>query len=334
MAMLFASATSFSGEKCSQKKVTQNAPCAPWKALFRLSTSPTSARTTSAPIFSSSFAFTDSVFRVNARTRYPPFLSFKIARHSPPPCAPVAPTTAMILLAMRILLVSSLSGSVGCIVDERAPALTRFDQFGQAKDSSLRDIIATSVSPRVRSGQDPASRRRHSYESGTRRISGHPNTMAAGRQPASGKEGPALPDTTDFRRSSGGRPRRDAMDSRHGRRWDSKLYPKGGTGHGERDHSRQHGAGKGPESRAGAQEDQRGGRSVSRERPLRSGGDGSSGELRGDPRDRLRQDTAAFRGAKQPHHVLPRSVTGYPGDRPAAGVRAACALAAALLFFF
>src|SRR3990170_293642 len=117
--------------------------------------------------------------------------------------------------------------------------------------------------------------------------------------------------------------RRDAMVPRHGRMWDSTLYPKGGTGHGECDHSRQRRAGKGPESRAGAQEDQGGGRIVSRERPLRSGGDGSSGEFRGDPRNRLRQDPAASRGAQQPYDVLPRSVTGYPGDRPAAGVRAA-----------
>src|SRR4030066_1231328 len=126
--------------------------------------------------------------------------------------------------------------------------------------------------------------------------------------------------------------RRDAMVPRHGRMWDSTLYPKGGTGHGECDHSRQRRAGKGPESRAGAQEDQRGGRSVSRERPLRSGGDGSSGEFRGDPRNRLRQDPAASRGAQQPYDVLPRSVAGYPGGRPAAGVRAARAVVAALLF--
>src|SRR4030067_762286 len=126
--------------------------------------------------------------------------------------------------------------------------------------------------------------------------------------------------------------RRDAMVPRHGRMWDSTLYPKGGTGHGECDHSRQRRAGKGPESRAGAQEDQRGGRSVSRERPLRSGGDGSSGEFRGDPRNRLRQDPAASRGAQPPYDVLPRSVTGYPGARPAAGVRAARAVVAALLF--
>ena len=40
------SASSRSGEKCSQKKVTQKTPCAPANARSRLSSSPTSAATT------------------------------------------------------------------------------------------------------------------------------------------------------------------------------------------------------------------------------------------------------------------------------------------------
>ena len=67
-AMLFASASSFSGEKCSQKKVTQNAPWAPWNALFRLSASSMSTSTTSAPRLLSSFALPEPAFLVRART--------------------------------------------------------------------------------------------------------------------------------------------------------------------------------------------------------------------------------------------------------------------------
>ena len=89
---------------CSQKKVTQNAPWAPRNALFRLSTSSTSASTTSAPSFSSTFALSDPAFLVRARTRYPPPASFRTARHIPPPCAPVAPTTAMIFLSSTAIL--------------------------------------------------------------------------------------------------------------------------------------------------------------------------------------------------------------------------------------
>ena len=41
-----------------------------------------------------------STSRVSARAANPPFGSARIARTSPPPCAPVAPTTAIVFLAM------------------------------------------------------------------------------------------------------------------------------------------------------------------------------------------------------------------------------------------
>ncbi len=104
-AMARACATSFSGEKCSQKNVTQKAPYAPAKARFRLSTSSTSARTTSAPSAASAFALSELTSRVSARAVNGLSLSLMIARTRPPPWAPVAPTTAMIFLpAISILL--------------------------------------------------------------------------------------------------------------------------------------------------------------------------------------------------------------------------------------
>ena len=68
-------------------------------AFVRLSTSSMSAATTSAPSAWSAFALSEFASRVMARTANSPFLSARIARTTPPPCAPVAPTTAMIFLS-------------------------------------------------------------------------------------------------------------------------------------------------------------------------------------------------------------------------------------------
>src|SRR6476646_10510473 len=54
-----------------------------------------SARTTSAPFAASAFALSLFGSRVIARHEKPPEGSDRIARASAPPCAPVAPTTAM-----------------------------------------------------------------------------------------------------------------------------------------------------------------------------------------------------------------------------------------------
>jgi hypothetical protein len=75
------------------------APWAPANACFRLATSSTSVATTSAPSFASCLAFSDPGSRVSARAAKPPLGSFRIARTSPPPCAPVAPTTAIVFLS-------------------------------------------------------------------------------------------------------------------------------------------------------------------------------------------------------------------------------------------
>ena len=64
--------------------------------LFSLSTS---AAMTSAPASARAFALSEFGSRVRARTAKPLCLSFSMARASPPPCAPVAPTTAMIFLS-------------------------------------------------------------------------------------------------------------------------------------------------------------------------------------------------------------------------------------------
>jgi hypothetical protein len=98
LAIARACASSLSGERWSQKKVTQYAPWAPANAFFRLSTSSTSAATTSAPSFASSFAFAPFGSRVSARAANPPLGSARMARMRPPPCAPVAPTTAIVFL--------------------------------------------------------------------------------------------------------------------------------------------------------------------------------------------------------------------------------------------
>src|SRR4051812_22806500 len=58
-----------------------------------------SASTTSTPSFASAFALSELALRVMARGTKPPAGSSRIARTSPPPCAPVAPTTAMIFLS-------------------------------------------------------------------------------------------------------------------------------------------------------------------------------------------------------------------------------------------
>src|SRR6202171_5298197 len=97
-----ASAISFSGEKCAQKNVTQYAPYAPSNALFRLPTSSTSAATTSAPSLANSFALAPLTSLVSARAVNPPLGSFRIALTMPPPCAPVAPNTAITLFSAKL----------------------------------------------------------------------------------------------------------------------------------------------------------------------------------------------------------------------------------------
>src|SRR4029077_11044993 len=59
-----------------------------------------SAATTSAPIPASAFALSEFTSLTNARARksLPP--SFWMARTNPPPCAPVAPSTAMIFVGI------------------------------------------------------------------------------------------------------------------------------------------------------------------------------------------------------------------------------------------
>src|SRR5262245_17184295 len=86
---------------CSQNGVTQYAPCAPSKALRREATSSMSAATTCAPRRARSRAFSESGLRVSARTERSPPESARIERARPPPCAPVAPVTAITFLAMR-----------------------------------------------------------------------------------------------------------------------------------------------------------------------------------------------------------------------------------------
>src|SRR5437588_6172272 len=104
--MFLAWANSLSGEKCSQKLVTQNAAYAPVNARFRLSTSSRSAAAMTAPSLATAFALSDVGWRVRARAAKPPLLSLTIARTTPPPCAPVAPTIAMTFLSAmaRLLL--------------------------------------------------------------------------------------------------------------------------------------------------------------------------------------------------------------------------------------
>src|SRR5262249_55374441 len=99
-AIAFASAISFSGEQCAQKKVTQKAAQAPSNALFRLSGLSMSALTTSAPSLAKPFALALFTSLVSTRAAKVRFGSLRIARTKPPPCAPVAPTTAITFLLL------------------------------------------------------------------------------------------------------------------------------------------------------------------------------------------------------------------------------------------
>jgi len=105
-----ASAISRSAEKWSQKNVTQYAPYAPAKARSRLAASSTSAATTSAPSAASARALSELASRVSARAVNGPFASAMMARTSPPPCAPVAPTTAMIFFSSIVVLLECACG--------------------------------------------------------------------------------------------------------------------------------------------------------------------------------------------------------------------------------
>ena len=92
------------GEKCSQKFVTQKAPWAPANARATVPGSSASAATTSTPAAASAFAFAELTFRVSARGLNELLLSAIMARTRPPPCAPVAPMTAMIFLSAMTIL--------------------------------------------------------------------------------------------------------------------------------------------------------------------------------------------------------------------------------------
>ena len=95
-AIVCACTSSLVGERCSQKLVTQKAPCAPSIARRTLTASSRSATTISAPASASARAAGESGLRVTARTRKRCCGSARIARANPPPCAPVAPNTVMI----------------------------------------------------------------------------------------------------------------------------------------------------------------------------------------------------------------------------------------------
>ncbi len=88
-------------------------------AFLRLSASSTSPATTSAPSFASSFAFSELTSRVMARAAKPPLGSARIALTSPLPCAPVAPTTAMIFLSAMVF--SFWNSSEAPLLDGRPP---------------------------------------------------------------------------------------------------------------------------------------------------------------------------------------------------------------------
>jgi hypothetical protein len=101
-AIVAASLFSRSGDPCSQKLVTRNAPYAPSKAFVTLASSLMSASTTSAPRAANSRALSEAGLRVSARTVNPPPPSARIALASPPPWAPVAPTTAITLCSAMV----------------------------------------------------------------------------------------------------------------------------------------------------------------------------------------------------------------------------------------
>src|SRR5215831_1626393 len=64
------------------------------------------AATTSPPNFASAFAFSELTSQVRARNVKAPPVSLAMARTKPPPCAPVAPTTAMIFSSVMSVLPS------------------------------------------------------------------------------------------------------------------------------------------------------------------------------------------------------------------------------------
>src|SRR3954451_11267489 len=107
-----ACASSVAGEKWFQKKVTQYAPYAPSNARRSLPASSTPPATTSAPSAASALALSELTSRVIARATNGPSLSAVMAPTNPPPCAPVAPTTAMIFLSDIDVPPSNSGGSL------------------------------------------------------------------------------------------------------------------------------------------------------------------------------------------------------------------------------
>jgi hypothetical protein len=137
--MFLACASSLSGDRCSQYGVTQKTAWAQWNAFFRLSRSSMSAATTSAPIALSSLAFPEPGSLVRARTLYTPSAFSRTARHKPPPWAPVAPTTAMILFpAMSNLLMCRRNPFARRLRFVPADSLYRYDPCRCRGDSPLK----------------------------------------------------------------------------------------------------------------------------------------------------------------------------------------------------
>src|SRR5581483_10649166 len=88
------SASSRSGERCSQYGVTRNAPYAPSNARRTLPSLVRVASTTWVPSRASTCALGDAASRVTARTANSPVSN---ARTTAPPCVPVAPSTVITL---------------------------------------------------------------------------------------------------------------------------------------------------------------------------------------------------------------------------------------------
>src|SRR5438270_7588835 len=143
-AIALACASSVVGEKWFQKKVTQYAPYAPSKARRRLSASSTFPATTSAPSAASARALSELTSRVIARATNGPSLSDVMARTNPPPCAPVAPTTAMIFLSDIDVPPRNAAGSLSaddadkCSSKICVPSAKSADQLPAADENSLR----------------------------------------------------------------------------------------------------------------------------------------------------------------------------------------------------
>ena len=161
-AMARACARSRSTETYSQNAVTKNAPCAPSSAFSTLASSSRSAVTISAPRAASAFAGSEPGLRVTARTANSPPGSSRMARARPPPCCPVAPTTAMIFFSViaRGSLCRSRPACSGRSRNESASALT--------SGAWLDDVPCTSIGSGEKNGVDVLSTLRGRLVDGAR----------------------------------------------------------------------------------------------------------------------------------------------------------------------